>query len=989
MKCCLSRWVWLSLWLALASSFPAFVLAQESVPDPVAQILREAASAREAGNAEGERVILERGLESVGPDNPAAYAIYQVLGQHHADYGNFARAATLAERQLLVARSPREEHNSIAKLVSLYASLHQRAKAVAALERLDRLQSSLRASEGWLRFGGLWQAITAAAKADLSLSQGHLEEAEGGYKACLSSTAQFMRHNAGHDAALFRTIDCTAGLMHVQLATGQLAAAGAVADQQRMNIERTVHRQKRLAVRERLASSFGRLAIEQGRTEEARRILLEALNSMQDAKYGDSSLLAAGLRAQLASVEMLLGRWDKALEWHERRQEALARAGRARGQVGMATVDHAYTLLRLGRPVEALAMLDRIVGAREKKFDEGSIILWEGRAFHGIALAANGRNDEALLELRTAVPRMLDLIRGERTSSEAGALRAARLNWLLDGYLGLLSRYAGGAGDETAFAVDEAFRMADLARGSTVQRALAAAASRAGITDPALAERARKEQDLQREISSLSDALGNLLFGDSVAEQEKIVADMRTELAVLRREHARTRRELERMFPEYAALLDPKPAGIGAIQKLLKPGEAVVSIYAGSKSTLVWAIPAAGKHAFAVVPLGSEQLDLAVETLRQAFDPDRGAGGRLPRFRFDLSHELYSRLLAPVEAGWRGAEVLIVIPHGRLGQLPFALLTTAPFQAAPAKPEYAEMAGAPWLIRQVAVSQLPAVVALTTLRARSERSRAAQAFVGFGDPVFVKGAAVPPAAPPGIPARRRLLGGQGASPAAAGGDLQFAPPIDFKLLPQLPDTALEIEEVARGLAAERGRDVFLRERASEATVKKTDLSGYRVVMFATHGLMSGEMPGLYQPALALSDPAVTGDGEDGMLTMEEILGLRLNADVVVLSACNTAAVGGHSEESVSGLGRAFFHAGAKALLLTNWAVDTESARMLTTEIFRLQREDPKLTGAMALQQSSLALMQKSAGSAYSYAHPLFWAPFSLVGDGGRSWAGSP
>lgn len=136
-------------------------------------------------------------------------------------------------------------------------------------------------------------------------------------------------------------------------------------------------------------------------------------------------------------------------------------------------------------------------------------------------------------------------------------------------------------------------------------------------------------------------------------------------------------------------------------------------------------------------------------------------------------------------------------------------------------------------------------------------------------------------------------------------------------------------------------------------------------------------------ALALANPQLTGDTEDGMLTMEEVLGLRLRADWVVLSACNKAAsdgaVGG--AESFSGLGRAFFFAGARALLVTSWAVETESARMLTTDIFKRQLDQPGLSRSLALQQASMALMKKSAGKEYSYAHPMFWAPYVLVGDG--------
>ena len=157
-------------------------------------------------------------------------------------------------------------------------------------------------------------------------------------------------------------------------------------------------------------------------------------------------------------------------------------------------------------------------------------------------------------------------------------------------------------------------------------------------------------------------------------------------------------------------------------------------------------------------------------------------------------------------------------------------------------------------------------------------------------------------------------------------------------------------------------------------------------MFATHGLIPDELPGLSQPALALSNPAVTGEKEDGLLTLAEILGLKLRADWVVLSACNTASPDGQASEAVSGLGRGFFFAGAKALLVSHWPVETVSAKLLTTELFRRQAANATLGRAQALREASLAVMQQSAkgsrGASYSYAHPMFWAPFVVVGDGG-------
>jgi CHAT domain-containing protein len=162
-----------------------------------------------------------------------------------------------------------------------------------------------------------------------------------------------------------------------------------------------------------------------------------------------------------------------------------------------------------------------------------------------------------------------------------------------------------------------------------------------------------------------------------------------------------------------------------------------------------------------------------------------------------------------------------------------------------------------------------------------------------------------------------------------------------------------------------------------------------VIAFATHALVPGDLDGLDQPALALCSPSVSGDGEDGLLTMEEILRLKLNADWVVLSACNTGAAEGKGAEAISGLGQAFFYAGTRAILLSMWPVETTSARKLTTGLFRYQQEDPTLSRSRALQKSALALIdgpgledQASGKIAASYAHPLFWAPFIIVGESG-------
>ena len=217
---------------------------------------------------------------------------------------------------------------------------------------------------------------------------------------------------------------------------------------------------------------------------------------------------------------------------------------------------------------------------------------------------------------------------------------------------------------------------------------------------------------------------------------------------------------------------------------------------------------------------------------------------------------------------------------------------------------------------------------------------------------------------------------------------QIANSATLAQLARLPETADEIRGIAQALKADMINDVFLGVRANENNVKSAYLSNRKVIAFATHGLVPGDLNGLDQPALALTAPEVAGIDGDGLLTMEEILALKLNADWVVLSACNTGSGDGAGGEAVSGLGRAFFYAGARSLLVSNWPVETDSARILTTEVFKRVAADPKLTRADALRQTMLWLMDNagqmgaSGKMEYSYAHPMFWAPFVLIGDGG-------
>ena len=197
-------------------------------------------------------------------------------------------------------------------------------------------------------------------------------------------------------------------------------------------------------------------------------------------------------------------------------------------------------------------------------------------------------------------------------------------------------------------------------------------------------------------------------------------------------------------------------------------------------------------------------------------------------------------------------------------------------------------------------------------------------------------------------------------------------------LPELPETSNELRLIAKYLNASEG-DLYLRERASETELKSADLSNSSVLAFATHGLVAGELSSLAEPALVLTPPTIGSDLDDGLLKASEVAQLNLNADMVLLSACNTASGETLRAEGLSGLARAFIYAGARSLLVSHWSVDSGAATKLTTGLFAALEGNPEIGRAEALQFSMMSLVSDDENPHYS--HPAFWAPFSLIGEG--------
>ncbi|MBK6905574.1 MAG: CHAT domain-containing protein [Rhodocyclaceae bacterium] len=174
----------------------------------------------------------------------------------------------------------------------------------------------------------------------------------------------------------------------------------------------------------------------------------------------------------------------------------------------------------------------------------------------------------------------------------------------------------------------------------------------------------------------------------------------------------------------------------------------------------------------------------------------------------------------------------------------------------------------------------------------------------------------------------------------AGENVEIADVEAIRGAPRLAETADELRAMAKALKSD-ANSLWLQQSATESTIKRLDLARYRTLAFATHGVMAGEIKGIGEPGLILTPPQQGSPEDDGYLSSSEIARLKLNADWVVLSACNTAAADGTpGAEGLSGLAKAFFYAGARSLLVSHWPVASEATVLLTTVMMKEYEANP-------------------------------------------------
>ncbi|HRD65266.1 MAG TPA: CHAT domain-containing protein [Candidatus Competibacter sp.] len=615
-----------------------------------------------------------------------------------------------------------------------------------------------------------------------------------------------------------------------------------------------------------------------------------------------------------------------------------------------------------GETQQRLAEVYRRQGSFEKARAQAQAAVELKRALFGEGRAlAEALMVQASVERSAGQPgRALELWRDTRRILLSDRATLAQLKADdVEGYLELLFQLAetDSAADKAAL-FDEAFVVSQLGQTPAAGRAITQVAARLAESNPEVRETARALQDALKTRQDVQYELGVEQSKPFLARDGAKEEALKAKLRAAAEEYRQREEQLQARFPRYGHLVTPTPLNAAEVAKLLRRNEALLRVLPGKNETWVFLVKADGTVYGIAAKLSAQQLAAEVRRLRAGVD---ASSGKIPNFDLALAHELYQQLLGPLEPGLADVGHLVVVPAGVLLSLPPALLV----RQVPTDPgDYRQAA---WLVRDMALSLLPSVVALEQFRQVAGSSQARLPFVGFGDPVFSEQAGT-------------LRGGSGGKVEQIMQNCQF----DAKALsrlPQLPETATELHTLARTLGARPERAVVLGRQATVPAVQAGNLQDYRIVAFATHALLPGELDCLAEPALALTPRAAATTGDNGLLGASAIAELKLDADWVLLSACNTAGSGGGNlrGEGLSGLATAFFYAGTRALLASHWYVVSEPTVFLTTHTFDSYRKAPHLGRADALRRAQLALLEQP-----NMAHPVFWAAFTLIGESSSS-----
>ncbi|HEY8203953.1 MAG TPA: CHAT domain-containing tetratricopeptide repeat protein [Pyrinomonadaceae bacterium] len=655
-----------------------------------------------------------------------------------------------------------------------------------------------------------------------------------------------------------------------------------------------------------------------------------------------------------------LGDPRKALEYHRQALDIERASGDRLGEaaslnsIGDAQAAMGESQTALDYFSQALR-LSRTVGIRNR----------EAVALYGIATEERKRGNLAEARLRIEeLLKMIESLRGTVASQELRASFLAGSEDYYEFYTDLLMRLhqrEPSKGYDLA-----ALEASERARARSLLELLAEA--RIDVEQGIAPELKQRERALYSRIAWIQNQLIGA-YSQAKPDQTRI-ATLEDDMKKADTTREQLNAEIRQKSPRYADLQYPAPLGLKSIQSLLDDRTVLLEYALGKDVSFLFAVT---RRDFQVARLPSASTIAGqVEALRSIISsrPQRSTVGK----QINSSRELYRELIEPAGKLLNGKEKIIIVPSGALHYLPFEALLSS------GEERTLTTFGAsawPYLVRDYAISYVQSAGVLASLRSRRETSaRPSKTFLAFADPVYGNETGTEASF-----VRSRLRG--------TFGDQQT-----FKL-ERLVESRREVSQIA-SLNKPDQVSLFLGSEAREENVKTAGrLSQYRFIHFATHGLLNEERPQYSGLILSLSNsgvPASASDNlearpgagapqstlrnpqaEDGLLQVYEVFNLRLNADLVVLSACETGLGKEVKGEGLVGLTNAFLYAGTPSVVVSVWKIQDRSTADLMVKLYKEMNRGQDKTEA--LRQAKLALIRDRR-----FAHPYYWAPFILIGD---------
>jgi CHAT domain-containing protein/Tfp pilus assembly protein PilF len=938
-------------------------------------------------------------LQKHGEDHLEVSSALSAVGIIYMAQGRYTQAEPLFRRALAIAEKARgPDDHTMAALLNNLGDLYRAQGRYAEAEPLYRRCLAIREKTVGVDSPPVGQSLNKLA--ELYRAQGRYAEAEPLSRRSLTITEKEL----GPDhPTVGRSLD---GLAELYRAQGRYAEAESL-----LRRSLAISENKRGPDHPSVAILLIKLAElyrAQGRSAEAESLLRRSLANSEKTLGPDHPNVAASLNT-LAGLYRVQGRYA---ETEPLLRRSLAIREKAFGPDQMA-VGQSLNILALlyrdqERYAEAEPLQKRSLRIAEKVLGQDHPTV--AQALHNVArlelargnwfeAAAYWQRSTRIIERRAE--------RGLTSAAEGSSMgEAQRLGVLFSGLIKATHRLA--APSPTAAQVGEMFATAQWAQTSEAATSLAQMAVRSSKGSAELAGLVRERQDLLSEWQT-KDKLLIAAKSNEPAERKAAAEEaLAGRLADIDASLSEISRRLAQVFPDYTTLASAAPVSVRDVQASLGPQEALVLFLDTDtrfkplpEESFVWVVTSKNVR-WIRSELGTEALTREVAALRCGLDvaawdgegtekcatalgirTAKEAPNILP-FDHARAYKLYQDLFGEVQDLIKGKHLLIV-PSGPLAQLPFQVLVTK----LPVSGDHHAVA---WLARDHVVSVLPAVSSLKALRRVAGPSAAQRPMIGIGNPLLE-------GADASSQDRARLARGRQRCPETLGrwrvavtGHRPGVRRIEtrsglanlahLKEQPPLPETTDELCDVAHDVKADLARDIRLGSQATEREVKRLseagELAKYRMLHFATHGALAGQLDGTHEPGLILTPPATATEDDDGYLSASEIAALKLDADWVILSACNTAAGGASNAEALSGLGRAFIYAGARSLLVSHWAVDSDATVKLITGAVREIALDPKVGRGEAIRRSMLALIDKGT---LEEAHPAFWAPFVVVGEG--------